>query len=231
MGQYHVEADLFYKKYIIRRGNKAVFAGRGWADRAEKLAKIFSQYDDNFIDELCELVTILDNFGLIKFRQRLFDTELSVLHRSIKQIIPTIFMYQALGLRSIIEVQIYKALSKPPIRCYSVQDVFIGRTSCEVRFYMNDDKEYLRLKIEDFRPRVEYWRYNSNGFYRTSWPYVKHLKDDELFVRKLHFTALAKALLTLSDNPTLACWRYIIEHSSKVHLPQGVKQLIGTNTT
>jgi len=224
IGKYTVEADLYRRRYTIRRGDKVLLHRiKGWADKVENLAKKFAEYDDNFIDKLCDGIYNLNYFGLTRFQQRLFDTELTVLYKSIQQVLPTVFMYRSLGLRSVIEVQIYRSLSKSPIECYSVGDIFISRTSCDVKAYTNDNMAYVRLEIEDFRPRVEYWRYNGHGFYHSSWQYVK---NQELHVQRLHFQSLAKALLSLSDNPLLGCWHHLVKSSAKVHLPTSLSQIL-----
>jgi len=140
-------------------------------------------------------------------------------------------MYKALGLRSVIESQVYKALSKPPVECYDVQDLFISRTSCDVKSYGNDDRHYVRLKIDSFRPYTEFLMYYKSGYRKVSWEYIRlYVKNEELLnselLKKMHFNRLAAALLNLTDDPVLGCWHYLIKNATKVHIPETVRQLV-----
>jgi hypothetical protein len=211
------------RRMVIRRCGQPIFVCQGVSEqKVRSLCQKLEKYSNSFVDQLLTLITDLKDFGLINFYNRLFDTDLEVLYNSVKKVISTVYMYRALGLRSIIEVQIYKAMKYEAGDCYQVEKVYIGKSGCDVISYVSDTA-YVRLKVEDFRPRVEYWKYSSGGFRISSWQYGT---DNATLLVRAHYTRLAKALLTFSDDPILSCWHYIVRNASKLYLPQGLSQIV-----
>jgi hypothetical protein len=138
------------KYFVIRRyDNKAMAVVRD--DRlANRIIKLFEKAEDH-INAFCTLI----NFGLIK---QLFDNTEALL----QNVLPKVIMYKSLGFRTVVEVQVYKAMTQS--ECYnvhhevSIHSVSISSTTVEVKAVEGDMYIILEHWIGDLSPKVTCWR-------------------------------------------------------------------------